>query len=314
MFSYCVFGGHLRSELPFPELRSAESERADWTLRVSHASADRAGGEPFAYGLGSQCQVVLNRELDCLRLYHSCTGSFDICNRGREILWTPRPGTPVEAGRADVLGRVLAVAMHLQGVLTLHASAVALDTGAIAFIAPKRHGKSTLAMALTRAGARVVTDDALPIKLEASPTVMPGVQSVRLHEDSATSVCRDGMSGRIGVDGKRVFGQLDVDRLLVGQAPLTAIYVLSPVNELPDSVVVRRTRLPAVSATMALVTHMKVGALLGTAEASVVLDRSAALARAVPVYRLEVVRDLQRLGEVAEAIYDWHEMSATVGI
>ena len=45
----------------------------------------------------------------------------------------------------------------------------------------------------------------------------------------------------------------------MGQTPLAAIYVLSPVNQLPDRAVASRTRLSAVSATMSLVTHMKVG-------------------------------------------------------
>lgn len=314
MYSYRVFGGHLRSELAFPELLSSTSDDTDWTLRVSHSTATLRGTELLGSGLEAYCQIELYREAESLRLYHSCTGSFDIRNGGKEILWTPAPAVRTEAARADVLGRVLAVAMHFQGILTLHASAVALESRAVAFIAPKGYGKSTLAMALAGAGARFVTDDALPIKFDSSPTVMPGVQSVRLHEDSATSVCSDQESDRVGVDGKRVFGELDVNRRFLGQAALTAIYVLSPVNQLPDGVVVRRTQLSAVSATISLVTHMKVGALLGTAEASAVFDRAAALAEIVPVYRLEVVRDLHCLNEVAETIYDWHETSATIGV
>lgn len=314
MYSYRVFGGYLRSELPFPELRSSKSEKADWTLRLSHSNPERGEGEPLGYGLESHCQIALYREHDRLRLYHSCTGSFDICNEGKEIFWTPAPRARIEAGRVDVLGRVLAVAMHFQGVLTLHASAVAFEGGAIAFLAPKRHGKSTLAMALIGAGARLVTDDTLPIGPESSPTVMPGVQRVRLLDDSANRLRRDGMSANIGVDGKHVIRQRDPDRLLLNQTSLAAIYILSPISHPLDCNPVTRTRLSPISATMSLVTHMKVGALLGTSEASVVLDRAAAIARVVPVYRLDVLRDLERLGEVAEAICRWHQLSVPIAV
>ena len=314
MYSYTVFGGQLVSELAFPELQPSENKDANWTLRVSESRAQRGGTQLLGSGLEPHCLIELYRETDSLRLFHSCTGSFQIRRRGREIIWSPAPDVRVDAARADILGRVLAIAMHVQGVLTLHASAVAFESGAIAFIAPKRYGKSTLAMALAGGGARVVTDDMLPIRLDSSPMVVPGVQSVRLHEDSASSLyCRE-MATRIGVDGKCVIDQLERENILTGEAPLRAIYVLSPVNKLSDGAPVKRTRLSAVSATMSLVTHMKVGALLGALEASAVLDRAALLARAVPVYQLALVRDLQQISDVVDCIYGWHETSATVEV
>ena len=50
-----------------------------------------------------------------------------------------------------------------EGAVTLHASAVAVDGAAIGFMAPKFHGKSTLAAAMTYVGAHLVSDDALAI-------------------------------------------------------------------------------------------------------------------------------------------------------
>ena len=69
---------------------------------------------------------------------------------------------------------------------------------------------------------------------------------------------------------------------------------------------VERERLDTVAATMALVMHAKLGAVLSGVESPVVLSRAADIARSVPVYALHVVRDLDRVEEVARLLCDWH--------
>ena len=75
---------------------------------------------------------------------------------------------PVQGASAllslPLLGPVLAVWMHLQGDLVLHASAVSINGRVFAFIGDKGAGKSTLAAALVRFGARLVTDDLLRLR------------------------------------------------------------------------------------------------------------------------------------------------------
>jgi hypothetical protein len=312
MYSYSVFGGCLRSEIPFPELRSSESDAATWTFRVSNSPTVRGVAELLGSNIESDCQIELYREGDSLCLFHSCTGSFDIRSSGREINWSPASDVRIEAARADVFGRVLAIAMHLQGVMTLHASAVAFDTGAVAFLAPKHYGKSTLAMALTGAGARLVTDDMLTVRRNRTLTVAPGVQTLRLLGDSASRLALPGMSSHLGVDGKHVVKQADDDGLLTRDTSLAAIYILSPVTHLEHEASVQRSRLPASLAAISLVTHEKVGALLGRFGATKILDRASAVARAVPVYRLQIVRDMERLSDVAEEICGWHQLATLV--
>src|SRR4051812_34552167 len=111
MFSYRVFGRALHSDIPFPELRPFESAGADWVLHVSEpnlASRDTGSWRASA----EQCEIVL--DFEPLRLSHSCTGSFTISDDGKDITWTPRPNVSLDAARADILGRVLAIAMHVQ--------------------------------------------------------------------------------------------------------------------------------------------------------------------------------------------------------
>ena len=55
--------------------------------------------------------------------------------------------------------------------LTLHASAVAIDSRVLAFVAGSGTGKSTLAWALVKAGAAPLSDDLLPIRFDDRPIV-----------------------------------------------------------------------------------------------------------------------------------------------
>jgi len=57
---------------------------------------------------------------------------------------------------------------------------------------------------------------------------------------------------------------------------------------------------------VALMTHSKLGALMGGVESMHVFDRCATLASKVPVYRLEVARALGSIDSVASTIASWH--------
>jgi hypothetical protein len=70
--------------------------------------------------------------------------------------------------------------------------------------------------------------------------------------------------------------------------------------------VVERTLLPPARAALVLIGHSKLGSLLGGSESPVLLERAAAIAASVPVHRLMVARDLDRLPEVAARILAWH--------
>lgn len=309
MPTYLAFGGTLSSELTFAELAPAEGAgRPDWSLRVSPTpppgpTGDRLG-EDTVYG------AVKVRALTCgagIRLAYDDTGTFDVAADGRLITWYPPEGPrPEEAARADVIGRVLAVAMHLQGAFTLHASAVAPRPGVgIALLAPKGFGKSTLAASLLRAGARLLSDDAAPVRVpvEGPALLAPGIHQVRLWGDSAEQVGLPSPS----VEGRKVVVTEFTERQLTHSAvAFDAAYVLRPMAPASGAPSVARVRLSEIDGAMALVEQAKVGALLGGREGPVFFGMAMDVAKRVPVYALEIVRDLSRLDEVAATILTWH--------
>jgi hypothetical protein len=238
------------------------------------------------------------------------TGRFDVSADGSQILWHCGANTSPE-GRADVLGRVLPLALHAAGILSLHASAVSFGDAAIAFLAPKYHGKSTLATALVEHGARLVTDDILPVRIADPPMCLPGVQQLRLFHDSAEATIRSPADPERSFDRKVTLSLATSATRVEGQSVrLATAYLLTPVESLPDGEVVRRERIDSIGAAMALVQHSKIGPLLSSVDAGAMFMQAASLAAVVPVYDLFVVRDLNVLQDVVETISSWHRMTA----
>jgi hypothetical protein len=308
MHRYSVFGGCLSSELELPELAASGSEVSSWTLELAASDAIPTHGALIGGVSDQPCSVQLLRlEPTGFVLTHSCTGVFAVEGRaGERIRYAPRDGAAPDLVRGDVLGRVLALAMHIDGHLSLHASAVTLSQGAVAFLGPKGFGKSTLAAGLVRGGARFLTDDSLPVVVRDRVFVEPGVQSLRLRGDSAGHLLDPQADVRTGIDGKLIAGPLASARIATGPSPLVALYVLTPVVAAPQGAAATRQRVSSWRAAMELVRHSKIGALLGGPEARLILERATSIASAVPLYALEISRDLDRLPEVVRQIVDWH--------
>ncbi|MGQ0538910.1 MAG: hypothetical protein ACT4R6_08210 [Gemmatimonadaceae bacterium] len=316
MPDYAVFGGRLRSSHPIPELREAAADHTPPTWRYE----ERAGEPPALEGAQLVGEDLVFEGVHArlhrvpapapapgsLRLEFDDTGTFDLANGARDIIFYRKSGCESDVARADLLGRVLPLAAHVEGSLTLHGSAVVLPPArsAVAFLAPKNFGKSTLAMALVeRHGALLLTDDTLIVTPETG-TAAPGVHSIRLWHDSAARFAQLG-PGRLIRSEKHIFEQLPSEALAADAAPLGALYTLVPVA--PDSpTAVERVPLDPIAATIAIIQYQKLGALLGGSEAARVFERAATLAGKLPVYRLHVARDIARVNEVAARVAAWH--------
>jgi hypothetical protein len=303
MAMHTVFGGCLESELSFPELRASTSP-PNWNLRVALTEPELGGFEHIGEDVvDADIRVRSYRGPDAFALDYDDTGTFVVRNGGRDIDWWPRAGASEVSARLDVLGRVLPMALHAEGLLTLHGSAVAIDGRAIACLAPKYHGKSTLAYALVSAGASLITDDALAVDPGPPAVARPGVHCIRLFADSAARLGVDG-NGRIAA-GKLNLDALPDERRMPAPAPLDAIYLLAPTTD-PQARAAERRPVDSILSAVSLVRHAKLGPLLGRSEASALFERAVCLARAVPVYELAIARDLARLDDAVATLLAWH--------
>jgi hypothetical protein len=306
---HAIFGGCLRSEIPLPELPPIQAGEPDWIFRRAV--------EPLSDGtylgddrVDAEIRVRCSKLSDGFRLEFDDTGTFDIGQRGRVIAWTPGTTSVMELVRADLLGGVFSVALHLQGLLCLHGSGVGLGGSAIAFLANKGAGKSTLATALCAAGATLVTDDMLPV--DPCPPVMawPSMPAVRLLHDSASHL-RYASGQTHPVTNKYHVNELPPNQVEMRRLPLSAVYELSPVPSGPNVPPVERIRVKGTAAVGTLLRHHRAGTAIGGAEAMNLFVRASDIVRLVPVYRLQVARDFSRLPDAVEQIRAWHSATSS---
>jgi hypothetical protein len=304
MRDYAIFGGCLRSEFPLPELPIIERAEPDW---IFHRAA-RALPDSVFLGddrVDAKIRVTCGRLSDGFRLAFDDTGTFDVSDSGRDIAWTPGESSAMELVRADLLGGVFSVALHLQGLLCLHGSGVALGDTALAFVAVKGAGKSTLATALCDGGAKLITDDMLPVDPRAPVMAWPSMPAVRLLHDSASHL-RHASGQAHPVTNKYHVNQLQPHQVEIRRLRLGAIYELAPVPAETGVPAVERINVQGTAALGALLRNHRAGTAIGAAESMNLFDRASAIVRTVPVFRLQVARDFSRLAEVVAQIRQWH--------
>lgn len=325
MHYYRLFGGTLGSDIEIPELECVDRAHPTWTLLSNVDEVPAVDGEPIGSDtVNGDVQVHMYRRTSGLRMVFDDTGCFDISADGATITWTHRADVSITNARADLTSRVIAAALYASGTVCLHGSAVVPEAEAIGFMAPKYHGKSTLALALVRSGARLLTDDTLPV-LPGSPAIAsPGLHATRLWPDSAERVgigtpqavepmqattevgdAPTNASSTLPVP-KQLYSALPDAHVTHDAHPLAALYLLSPTREPRDGELVWRTRLSPIESALVMIGHTKLAPLLTKSEAPALFQKAAQLAASVPVYRLNVVRDYDRLDEVVSTIRGWH--------
>jgi hypothetical protein len=160
------------------------------------------------------------------------------------------PGVDPGLIRVVAAGALIAVHLRLRQQLVLHASAVRVGDGAIAFVGASGMGKSTLAAALCREGHELVSDDVLRVDLS-DPAVVrahPGSTETRLRHsarqlaDAAPpDTVRPTADGRLAVRSTAWW---------TAPLPLVACVVPRPSHRLEEDVAV--ARLPLVMSLMRL--------------------------------------------------------------
>jgi hypothetical protein len=301
---YAVYGHCLEASTEFPELAACSGGTVRWRLVWERSLAPmvdpRLLGEE---GLYDAVGAHLFSHRDGHRVVVDDTGDFDISRDRETIRWAPREPAWPDFVRGHLLGRVLATAMWLDGLLPLHASAVETRDGVVAFLAPKGFGKSTLALALVAAGAALVTDDTLPVVPGPSVIAWPGVHAVRAHREAVQAIGFP-EPAHTTHEGKVVVTAIDAAHRTTSPRPLAALYLIDPVDA--STTPTDRASLPPQLAAVGIVAHVKIGRMLGASAVAEMLQRAAAITARVPVSRLHTPRDLAHLSQVVERVLGWH--------
>ncbi len=110
---------------------------------------------------------------------------FEINKAGSEIICKPRLGTPEDTIQHLLLDQVMPLVINVKGGEALHASAVLMPQGVVAFAGPAGSGKSTIAASLLKMDYSFFSDDCLTLqKHEEKIYAIPAYPGLRLWEDS----------------------------------------------------------------------------------------------------------------------------------
>ena len=139
---------------------------------------------------------------------------FDVSADGTRVVAHPAPESDAVTVEHLYINQLVPLALSRQGRPAFHASVVAIDGGAIAFLGTTGMGKSTLAASFSLEGIAFLTDDALIIEERESPArraptgcvelecyALPSHASVRLWEDSVEALQSSRPVAALGVQG-----------------------------------------------------------------------------------------------------------------
>lgn len=287
MHWYRCYGLLVHAALPLPEFVEAGQGRADVVIRYASL--------PAPARVEGRYQVTVTGT----DLHYYMPGVGGMCVRdGREILIDPVPGAEAQGFRFLVEGIGFGVLLHQRGVLALHASAVALPEGVVAFLGHKGAGKSTTAAVLHAAGHPVVTDDLLVLDPDGGQ-VIPGTPHLKLWPEALDAVF-DEVPEPLPRIHPAVTKRQRAGTGTAARLPLRALYVLD-FGDGPTTIAPLAPR----EATLELIRHSF--ALRFLKEAGVTsthFAQAAQLARRVPVRRLTRTPALAGLPALARRIED----------
>lgn len=221
MHTYTAYGLGIHSTLPLPELQTLAEVGADVVIEIENLN----WSPPETICSGSYFQMTAKEAY----LFWERVGAF-LVRDGKEIIVDPLPGVEERIIRLPLLGAVLAVLLHQRGFLVLHASAVAINGGVVAFLGEKGQGKSTMAASLYARGHTMMADDVVALDFGGteSPIVLPGFPQFKLWPEAAASSLGDDpetlpqLHPQVEKRARRV-----ADRFSQRPLPLRRIYVLS---------------------------------------------------------------------------------------
>ena len=229
---------------------------------------------------------------------------FIIGGDGKSVQWRAARATRPETMRHLLLDQVLPTLAFEHGMLSLHASAVSVTGGAVAFAGPSSRGKSTLAASFALDGHTVVTDDCLMLRWRRrEASAIPSYPSLRLWTETAARVLGPALAPEDLSPVAQYTSKVRLDRRVTAigfcrrPARLRRIYVLERGRG--------PTQIETLSRRQAYIELLKITFRLNPLDKSTLHREVAALdavTALVPVARLRVPSRLGALADVRRAI------------
>lgn len=300
---YRVYGVNVESSTPLCLPPASESDAP--TVTLTHATA-----EWFVEAL--QGAPLVEVSPNWYKMAHTPDGAtyvrwedwfhFLIESDGRRIAHALLSPARTESFHAYLLSQALSFALIRIGREPLHASCIAIEDKAVAFMGPSGLGKSTLTACFLKAGAKLLTDDLLVMSPETG-LAEPGPHRIKLFPEVAEQLIE---SATIGVSinpasTKRII-PLAAEKCCAHPVPVAALYALrTPTDEESDTSA-RIERLSARDAFLELLRGTFNSRIRTPQRLKQQFASYSHLARKVPVKRLTYTRELSNIFDVRDLV------------
>ncbi|HLH72553.1 MAG TPA: hypothetical protein VKX96_04655 [Chloroflexota bacterium] len=186
---------HSEVRLPLPVL-TRRPRLPDWTIRYGSGDPRLAIDASLVFRsmvrpvtsrserLG--VEVTAYRDATGLWWHSEAIGAFHVSPDARSV--TVWPDARADEGALGVVltAPIAAFVLYHLNLPALHASAVATEGGAMAFLGSAGRGKSTMAAAFVRRGVPLLADDLLPLEEQPDGVYgQPGLPSMKVWEQTA---------------------------------------------------------------------------------------------------------------------------------
>ena len=226
---------------------------------------------------------------------------FLISSDGSRIGWRNLNGTPREALQEYLLGQVLSFAMLVRGIEPLHATAVVVGGGAIAFLGDSGYGKSSLGASFVRENYPLLTDDVLVLEQRTKDLLAhPGMPRIKLFPEMSGSMFQGCEGTPMNRWTRKTIFALNARQHQASAIPLRTLYVLSPPGHLSRKVTLRK--MSEREAFMSVLKNTFNDVLLSPTRLKRQFEFARSIKALVPVKALSYPRTVTALPRVVEAI------------
>lgn len=229
---------------------------------------------------------------------------FLIDNAGSEIQCCWHDPLTIEDAATYLLGPVFGFVLLLRGMACLHASAVVVDSEAVALVGPAGSGKSTTAAAFSSRGLSIVAEDVVTLDDRHDRfLVRPSYPCIRLWPASVKALYGDESHlPLLTPNWDKRYLELTPEKFEREPLPLSAIYVL---GERADNAAAPFVQpLDRTDALLSLIANTYTNYLMDRQMRARQFDLLTRVLANIPVRKLTPHTDARRLPELCDCILD----------